>query len=153
MIDFAGLTDEQVASALRLVAKAWIDSRDPAALATVSTTATASEQLAALPRWLTSGASDPLQQIAPAEVAALHKYSRATFLVLFQSQSPEIRQWVHDAVVECATHETVLLEGTILIGMILAARIERLDGKRVSFYRGLSTNVVSFITKLASTYS
>jgi hypothetical protein len=153
LIDFNGLTDEQVASALRLVTKAWIDSGNPAALATASTIANAGEQLSDLPQWLTPGASVPLQQMAPAELAGLRKYSRATLMVLSQSESPEIRRWVHDSAVACATHETLLVEGTILIGIILAARVERIDGNGVSFYRGLPANVVSFITKLASTHS
>jgi hypothetical protein len=147
--DVGDLTDEQVVAALRLVGKAWIESRGLEAFAVMQDARTYADRHAlALPEWTFDATADGV----PGELCR-----RALEYVVAGSDA-QARNWAHAAIEQVSKAKAYMLDpatlavgGLVLIGIILAVRVKRVGAGGAEFYKGLPEETARLL-KAATTF-
>jgi hypothetical protein len=144
MTDIERLTDQQAINAVRVVARQWLDHEGARAHVVISNAEEfrASHDLS-IPAWITGMPGD-LASMSEAELAQAADYCRAALHGLLSANDERVRRWTQDSISEVSKDhlqsvEVLLaIKGAILIGMILAARVEKIDKKGgIKFYKEL----------------
>jgi hypothetical protein len=146
----AELTDKQAIDAINVVAELWLEEKGRTAYAVMQATyARADQKKVALPPW----ARGPAQ-----ETPELANIARATLTAILEGSDPDARRWAREALrrVEGSKAQvidplTLAIGGTFLIGLVLAARVKKIDKSGVEFYEGLPKELVDLV-KAAGTF-
>jgi hypothetical protein len=147
--EIEALSDEAAVRAVGAVAKSWFDERGWDAHLAVSA-ARAAPPADPLPGWLSAPETD---------LPAAGKAARALLTAIAEGDDPVARGWVDAALRSegegrghCLDTLAIGVGGAILIGLILAARVERVHGKDVRFYQGLPKQLGDLVRKAAKPF-
>lgn len=155
----AALTDMQAVAALRLVAQSWLSSDGVVAFGVVTD---AREYIQSrsldVPDWV-AGNPPTGADMSDDEFRAIGDYCRKVLESLLNSDDPHAHGWADRAINKVTEPqpqvlETILLiKGAIMIAMLLAARVEKIDKNGVTFYQGLPKGLSSVLSARLSAFS
>jgi hypothetical protein len=153
------LTNEQAVGALRLVAQAWLANDGLNAFGVMADARDYVETRSlSLPGWA-SGMPLDLASLSDDEAKEIGNHCRAALQTLTESPEPSARKWTADAIGKVTQPhgqvvELVLaIKGVILIGMILAARVKKIDSEGIEFYQGLPKGLSTLLTASRSFFN
>lgn len=146
------LNDNQAIAAMQLVAQSWLKS-DGVAAFNVMADAREYERTKSLdiPGW--ANGMPPSDSTERGQVA---QYCRAALTTLLDSDDNQARGWAQSAIQKVTAPqghvlETVLLvKGAIMVAMILAARVKKIDSQGVEFYQGMPEGLSKMLSAAGS---
>ena len=140
MNTIAQLSDTEANAVLALVAKAWIKSGDPMAKHLLNMSANCTEEYLR--------PIDPRYPRIPTDRSVFGACSKLSLKILRNASDGKTRGWIEDSFEPRSLYETEVISlGLVLIGIILAARIQDVNKDGAKFYRGLPDGIVNFISK------
>jgi hypothetical protein len=130
------LTDQQAVNAVRLLAEAWLEGRGRQAYGVMQNAhAFAERQKLSLPDWASGKAPPDAEGI---------KACRVALKLVLEGNDGEARNWAQSAIqrVKSPTAQvidplTLAIGGTLLIGLVLAARVKHIGPGGADFEPGL----------------
>jgi len=157
MIDVSELKDQQAIDAGNFVVQEWIKGAGLEAMALWQ----AIDKITKTQGPVEASVGDP-KLSNPAIVAELSRQMLQVFLDSPQGTGPNYRKWAQQGIKEVTeAHGQVfepvsaLITGTVLIGLVLAARIKKVKKDGLEFYPGLPnlSKLIATASSMASTLS
>jgi hypothetical protein len=145
--DIKALSDQQAVDAVNLLAESWLDGRGREAYAVMQKARAFTDK---------NHVDLPLWAIGPAKVTPdVAETCRIILMIVVEGRDAQAGDWARAAVSKITGKKayavdplTLAIGGTNLIGLVLAARVKRIDGKGVDFEPGLP-NGLEKLTKAA----
>ena len=107
----------------------------------------AASRTLSLPVWATEPPT-----LGAEQTKELGQYCREALAEIAASSDAAARKWLAEAIAKATRPQAQVVElvlaikGVILIGMILAARVRKIDKDGVAFYQGMPTGLKTLLT-------